>query len=310
MPKKHKAKPKNPLLFPVSSTVIIASLILVILGYVNDNAALAAPKLNVYHDANITLNYPLWKAVDLTNNPYKENLPVAVSNGSCAFMLVTAPMPPGSTLKDFETATVAEQSSAAGAKVLKKTLAADSFVLETTVPTDNGALMRQYAYGVMGANHSVYQVTFYGPAKTFLKSCTPNIQPTVKSVVLLSPPSEQADALKFADYFKSFSLGKLALNKKVGPKSVPVKTTVFTGKDQFCVVADLKQDIPVGVLATALYSVETAQNVYEKSASTDVMNAGNTMSCNGPSKLALGRYEMKIYLDDVLAGVYPFTIKK
>jgi hypothetical protein len=310
MPKQRKAKQKNIYLFPASATVIIASLILVILGYVSDSPALAAAKPNTFRDANITLKYPAWKAVDLSENPYKDNLPVAVSNGDCAFMVVTAAMPPGSTLKDFEAGAYDEQSKVAGTKFLTKTMTADFFTFDVTAPADGGASMRQYAYGVMGANHSVYQATFLGPAKTFLKSCKPSIQATVKSITLLTPPSEKADAQKFSEYFKSFTLGKLALNKKVGPKNVPVKTNVFTSKDQFCVVADIKQDIPAGALASSVYGIETAQDVIEKSASTEFTRAGKTMSCGGPSKFTPGRYEMKVYIDDVLAGVYPFTIKK
>lgn len=295
---------------PLAVIVIVATgLALVTLGYQNDSA-LAASKLNTFKDANITLKYPQWKAVDLTDNPYKDSLPVAVSNGSCAFMVVTAAMPPGMTLKDFETQAVSEQSQVAGSKFTTKTLAADHYVIDFTAPVDGGGSARQYAYGVMGSNHSVYQITFYGTAKTFAKSCTPSIQATVKSIALLSPPSEKADAKKFSEYFQGFRFGKLAIGKKVGPKSVPVKTNVFTGKDQFCIVADFKRDIPADVLATAVYSIETAQNTIEKSMFTEVTKAGNMMSCNGPSPFPPGRYEMKIYLDDVLAGVFPFTVKK
>lgn len=305
-----KAMPKSILLLPLA-VILVSGLAWATVGYVKNNTALAAPKLNTYKDANLTLQYPQWNAVDLSQSPYKDSLLVAVSNGSCAFMIITAAMPPGTTLKDFINATVDEQSQNASIKFLTKTIADDHFVLDITSPMDTGATARQYSYGVLGSNHYIYQMTFYGLEKDFNKSCKPSIQTTVKSIKLLNPPSEKANAQKFSEYFKSITLGKLAIGKTVAPpKTVPTKTIVFTSKDQFCITLDVKKDIPAGVVATALYSIETQQNVKDKSASTDVTKAGSLTSCGGLTGLPYGRYEVKVYLDDVLAGVYPFSYKK
>lgn len=305
-----KAMFKSVYLLPLA-VIIVSGFAWATVGYVKNNTALAANKLSTYKDANITLQYPQWKAVDTSQSPYKDNLLVAVSNGSCAFMIITAAMPPGSTLKDFITATVDEQSKNASIKFLTKTMADDHFVLDITTPMEDGVKARQYAYGVLGSNHFIYQITFYGLEKDFKKSCQPSIQTTVKSIKLLNPPSEKADAKKFSEYFKSIALGKLALGKKVSPpKVVPTKTNVFTTKDQFCITLEVKKDIPAGVVGTALYSIETQQNVKDQSVSTEVTKAGSMSSCGSLIGLPFGRYEVKIYVDNVLAGVYPFTYKK
>ncbi|MFA4954431.1 MAG: hypothetical protein WC641_03915 [Patescibacteria group bacterium] len=309
MAKKLQAKPKNLFVFPLALLMVASLAAYASVSY--GKSTPAASKSKTYKDANITLQYPQWKVVDLSGNPYKDNLLVAVNNDTCVFMLITAGLPPGSTLKDFITATVAEQSKVVDIKFLAKTIADDYFVLDVTTPLENGVTVRQYAYGVLGSNHAVYQITFYGPEKDFNKTCRPSIQATIKSIKLLQPPSEKADAKKLSEYFKSFALGKLAVGKKVlPPKSVPVKANVFTSKDQFCVMTEIKKDIPVGVLATATYSIETQQNVQEKSANPELIKAGGMTGCSNLEGLPPGRYEFKVYVNDVLAGLYPFVVKK
>jgi hypothetical protein len=301
---------KSVFLLPLA-VIIVSGFAWATVGYVKNNTALAAAKLSTYKDANITLKYPQWKAVDISQSPYKDNLLAAVSNDKCVFMLISAPMPPGSTLKDFMTSTLEEQSKNSSLKFLTKTLTDDHFVIDLTSPVENGVTVRQYAYGVLGSNHAIYQATFYGNQKDFAKSCQPSVQTTVKSIKLLNPPSEKADAEKFSEYFKSIVLGKLALGKKVSPpKVMPTKTNVFTTKDQFCVTIVVKKDVPAGVLATALYSVELQQNIKDATPSTEVTKAGSLSSCGSLEGLPFGRYEVKIYADNELAGVYPFTYKK
>ncbi|MDD5726763.1 MAG: hypothetical protein PHC53_05185 [Patescibacteria group bacterium] len=310
MPKHKKASSKNLFLLPLA-VIIVSGFAWATVGFVKDNTALAAGKMNTYKDANITLQYPQWKAVDTSESPFKDSLLAAVSDGNCAFMLITAPLPAGSTLKDFLEATVAEQSKQPNVKFVTKIIADDHFEIDVIAPTDTGNKLRQYAYGVLGSNHSIYQLTFVSNDSNFNKACKPSTKTSVKSIKLLNPPSEKGDAQKLSEYFKSITLGKLALGKKVSPpKVVPIKTTAFTSKDQFCITLNVKKDIPVGVVATALYSVELQQNIKDKEASTDVTKAGSISSCGSLTGLPYGRYEVKIYVDDVLAGVYPFTYKK
>jgi hypothetical protein len=311
MSKSSKAAPQD------ISVLLSALIIAIVLAwgsvvYGQSKVSLAATsKTNTFSNAYITLKYPNWKAVDTSQSPYKDNLLVAVKNGDCLFMLITAAMPPGSTLKDFMTTTVDQQSQDANVKFLTKTMTDDHFIVDVTMPSDDISI-RQYAYGVLGSDHAIYQITFLGPAKTFVKACSPNISTTIKSIKLLNPPSEKADAKKLSEYFKSLNLGKLAIGKKVAPpKSVPVKTNVFTAsKDQFCIIGLTKKDIPAGAIASAMYSVETQLDVKEKSASTELMKAGSGINCGSLTGLPPGRYEFKVYLDDVLAAVLPFTVKK
>jgi len=126
---------------------------------------------------------------------------------------------------------------------------------------------------------------------------------------LVSPQglSEPPNKAKFDGYFTGASLGKLAGNQEFNPSKV-VMTSVFSVTDQFCTSLDIKKEIPSGKLGGAVYDVNSKNYVTPKSPFPVLLKAGNTIGCE-PLEYPVGKYEQKLYVDDVLAIVLPFEVR-
>ncbi len=120
--------------------------------------------------------------------------------------------------------------------------------------------------------------------------------------------SEQPDKAKYDEYFSDFYLGKLPSGTDANPSNVPVKTTVFTSKDQFCSVWTQKKDIPAGSFSGAVYDTVAQKDFEPKTAFPMVINAGGHMGSQ-PLTYPPGKYEYKLYIDDVLVVVIPFEVR-
>lgn len=78
---------------------------------------------------------------------------------------------------------------------------------------------------------------------------------------------------------------------------------------------DMKKQIPANTLSNAVYNVNAKQDTQPRSGTFPQalgpcpgQNMGNTVSC-APLEQALGKYEYKIYIDDILVAVLPFEVK-
>ncbi|MCL5073895.1 MAG: hypothetical protein M1308_23840 [Actinobacteria bacterium] len=120
--------------------------------------------------------------------------------------------------------------------------------------------------------------------------------------------SEQPDKAKFNEYFTEFYLGKLPKGTDANPSNVPIKTTVFTSEDQFCSVWTQKKDIPAGSLSGAIYDIVAQKDFEPKTAFNMAISAGGHMGSQ-PLSYPPGKYEYKLYIDDVLVAVLPFEVK-
>ncbi|MDD5146597.1 MAG: hypothetical protein PHN39_02555 [Candidatus Pacebacteria bacterium] len=127
------------------------------------------------------------------------------------------------------------------------------------------------------------------------------------AVELAEELSEQPDQVKFDEYFTKAFLGRIPGGEQFNPAKV-VKTKVFEQTDQFCTSLDIKKDIPAGALSVATYDTANKEFVRPKSAFPQKLPGGNTMGCEG-IMLSAGKYEQKIYVDDILAIVMPFEVK-
>ncbi|MDD4990455.1 MAG: hypothetical protein PHW31_04080 [Candidatus Pacebacteria bacterium] len=121
------------------------------------------------------------------------------------------------------------------------------------------------------------------------------------------PLSEQPNKAKFDEYLTGAYLAKLPSGVPFSPWAVE-KTKIFVSSDQFCTSMDIKKDIATGTLATAVYDGATKQDVQPKSVFPMLIRKGNTIGCE-PLSYSAGKYEFKIYLDNVLAVVLPFEVK-
>ena len=120
--------------------------------------------------------------------------------------------------------------------------------------------------------------------------------------------SEQPDKAKYDEYFTEFYLGKLPLGTDASPSNVPVETTVFTSEDQFCSVWTQKKDIPAGSFSGAIYDTVAKKDFKPKTAFPMAIDAGGHMGSE-PLEYPPGKYEYKIYIDDVLVIVIPFEVR-
>lgn len=122
--------------------------------------------------------------------------------------------------------------------------------------------------------------------------------------------SEQPDQATYAKYFSDVHLGKLALGVSVGPPNgMPTKATSFTAStDQLCTDMVLIKPIPAGSFSTATYDTVAKADIQPKASPGRALSLGGNDGCESITYPA-GQYERKIYINDVLAAVLPFSIK-
>lgn len=123
--------------------------------------------------------------------------------------------------------------------------------------------------------------------------------------------SEQPDKAKYDEYFTDFYLGKLPPGKQIGPPdNIPIKIVVFiTSEDEFCVVINLKKDIP-GSFSFAIYDTVTKKDFTPKTVFPVALNVGGHAWADDPTVVyPTGKYEYKLYIDDTLVAVVPFEVR-
>jgi hypothetical protein len=122
--------------------------------------------------------------------------------------------------------------------------------------------------------------------------------------------SEQPDKAKYDEYFTDFYLGKLPLGKQVGPDNIPVKTAVFiASEDEFCPMLTLKKDIPLGSFSFAVYDTVAKKDFAPKAVFPVALNVGSHGWADDPIEYPIGKYEYKLYIDDMLVVVAPFEVR-
>lgn len=125
------------------------------------------------------------------------------------------------------------------------------------------------------------------------------------------PLSEQPNKAKFDEYLGNVYLGKLALGMQVGgpgPNS-PVKTAMFNkATDQFCTNMDIKKAIPANSIGSATYDVASKTDIIPKSTFPMELKQGGSSGCQGVD-VPPGKYEYKMYIDNVLVAVLPFEVQ-
>jgi hypothetical protein len=121
--------------------------------------------------------------------------------------------------------------------------------------------------------------------------------------------SEQPDKAKYDEYFSEYYLAKIPLGTEMSQSNLPVKTAVFiTSEDQFGSNMSLKKDIPAGSLSGAVYDTVAKKDFEPKTAFPMALKASNYAGF-GPLKYPPGKYEYKVYVDDVLVVVIPFEVR-
>ena len=105
---------------------------------------------------------------------------------------------------------------------------------------------------------------------------------------------------------------KISCRNNVGQKFDPFKivtTAVFsTSVDQFCTSFNIKKTILKGSLAYAVYDTVNKNYINPKAVFPMEIKAGGSVGC-GTLSQPVGKYEYKVYVDNVLAIVLPFEIR-
>ncbi|MFA6082166.1 MAG: hypothetical protein WC773_01975 [Patescibacteria group bacterium] len=137
---------------------------------------------------------------------------------------------------------------------------------------------------------------------TTTSSSSSSPSPTATPVVL----SEQPNLDMFNQYLSSSYLSKLAVGEQVGPNNTTKTTTFNFTTDQFCVNMTARRTIESGHIAMAIYSLATKTNVVDKVTAVHSTLTGGNTSCE-PESLTTGKYELKMYYDNTLISVLPFS---
>ena len=121
--------------------------------------------------------------------------------------------------------------------------------------------------------------------------------------------SEQPNKAKYDEYFTDFYLAKIPIGTEMSATNPPVKTTVFiASEDLFGSVMSVIKDIPAGSIAGAVYDTVAKKDFEPKTAFPMALKASNYAGTQ-PLKYPPGKYEYKVYIDDVLVVVIPFEVR-
>jgi len=115
--------------------------------------------------------------------------------------------------------------------------------------------------------------------------------------------SEQPDTATFRKYFKELGLGKLPADVKDFPTNLQKNATIFTAGDQICLYGDIILECQ---LRNTVYDV-VADNVINEGGLPKPMTGG--FAGWEPLTIPVGEYEYKVYVNDVLVGVFPFEVR-
>lgn len=154
---------------------------------------------------------------------------------------------------------------------------------------------------VAAIGFGAWYVSKHGNKTSSTNTSTPASTPQVTT-------SERPNKTKFNEFFTAFSMAKLAAGQSIAPPDVvPVNTNTFYATDQLCANMTIKKAIAANSLSTAFYDVVSKQNVHSQVSFPQALPTGGTSGCS-PMDLMAGKYEYKVYIDNVLVVDTPFTV--
>ncbi|MDD5501245.1 MAG: hypothetical protein PHH57_06140 [Candidatus Omnitrophica bacterium] len=110
--------------------------------------------------------------------------------------------------------------------------------------------------------------------------------------------SEQPDTAAFRKYFTELGIGKLPEGGKL-PLDLQKNASVFAPGEKLLLYGSAIQDVTI---SSRYYNIETRE---ETDGGQFAQKAGGFAS-GGTLSLPPGKYECKVYVDQVLVGVFPF----
>ena len=118
----------------------------------------------------------------------------------------------------------------------------------------------------------------------------------------VSTLSEQPDKATFSKYFTEMGLGKMPADAK-GPQDIQRNVTAFTSGDLFTLYGTVIQEVQI---SAKYYNVATKESVDAGGPPTPLKVGG--FGSSSTFNLPIGKYEYKVYVGDVLVGIFPFEV--
>lgn len=137
---------------------------------------------------------------------------------------------------------------------------------------------------------------------------TPTTIPTTPvTTTTTTPPatnlSEQPDTATYHKYFSELGIGWMPIDVKDPPSELKKNVSVFQTTDQICFYGTILIDCqPVA----ALYDVVNKKVMRQENLLPSAMSGG--FANWEPLDLPVGQYECKVYVNNVLVSVLPFTV--
>lgn len=130
--------------------------------------------------------------------------------------------------------------------------------------------------------------------------------PVTSQPLTTSTTVQEINQTLFNEYFSELTTAKIPSDVKEGEEPQPIKTQIYTTKDQLCLIGVANKDIPVNTIATKFYSRDPEYLIGEIPFGLEVRQ-GNFSTCNN-TPLPIGKYSLKIFIGDDLISVLPFDI--
>jgi len=113
--------------------------------------------------------------------------------------------------------------------------------------------------------------------------------------------SEQPDTAAFRKYFSELGIGKLPEGGKL-PLDLQKNASVFAPEEKLLLYGSAIQDVTI---SSRYYNLVT----WEEVDGGQIAQKAGGFASGGTLSLPAGKYEYKVYVDQVLVGVFPFEVK-
>ncbi len=151
---------------------------------------------------------------------------------------------------------------------------------------------------------SILLITFTGLLLLIIVGCGGGLEQTTPSSSAPPPTlSEQPDMVTYHKYFSELGIGKMPAEIKDPVADLQKNVSVFTAGDLICLYGTITQ------------KCQPRSKVYNVSTGKVVKEGGLPQPMDGgfagwePIDIPAGQYEYKVYVGDILVGVFPFEVR-
>lgn len=172
-------------------------------------------------------------------------------------------------------------------------------------PLEPGKYTFQALSGAFGSVIGSLDITVVlaSPPDTSIAPSTTAPPQITQTPVVTAALSEQPDMATYRKYFSDLGLGKTPADAK-SPQDIQRNVTIFTAVDYITLYGTIIQEVQI---SARYYNVATMQSVNAPAPPSALQKGGFASSCT--LDLSPGKYEFKVYVGDILVGVFPFEVR-